>query len=195
MTTPIIIEDYNPGWPERFEEICSRIAPALGDLAARIEHVGSTAVPGLASKPIIDLDILLHAADDLPAVVLKLKALGYKHQGTLGIPGREAFKSAAHDIPHHLYVCLPDGPEYARHIAFRNFLRTHREDAEASCAKQRLQKRNFRPARNVPSFSGRSQPCSHFYSGAFFSYSAGRSHYWRWLRIRLSGCCCCHSGS
>ncbi len=131
MTTPIIIEDYNPGWPERFEEICSRIAPALGDLAARIEHVGSTAVPGLASKPIIDLDILLHAADDLPAVVLKLKALGYKHQGTLGIPGREAFKSAAHDIPHHLYVCLPDGPEYARHIAFRNFLRTHREDAEA----------------------------------------------------------------
>jgi GrpB-like predicted nucleotidyltransferase (UPF0157 family) len=131
MTTPIIIEEYDALWPVQFDTIRSRIASALGTFAAAIEHIGSTAVPGLPAKPIIDLDILLHSTADLPAVISKLKALGYEHQGTLGIPGREAFRAPAHDVPHHLYVCLPGCQEYLRHIAFRDYLRTHPKDADA----------------------------------------------------------------
>ncbi len=131
MTTPIIIEEYDPLWPQQFEAIRSRITPVLGAFAAAIEHIGSTAVPGVPAKPIIDLDILLKSSDDLPLVITKLQALGYESRGTLGIPGRQAFPAPAHDVPHHLYVCLPGSEEYARHIAFRDHLRTHPKEAEA----------------------------------------------------------------
>jgi len=131
MTAPIIIEEYDPVWPQQFETLRSRIAPALGPLAAAIEHVGSTAVPGLAAKPIIDIDVLLRSRDDLAAAIKKLYSLGYLHQGDLGIPGRESFRAPLHDFPHHLYVCLPDYREFDRHIAFRDYLRTHPDDVVA----------------------------------------------------------------
>lgn len=131
MTGPIIIEEYDPFWPRQFEMLRSRIAPIVGPLAKTIEHVGSTAVPGLAAKPIIDVDILLRSADDLPTAIQRLYSLGYLHRGDLGIPGREAFRAPAHDFPHHLYVCLPEYPEFARHIAFRDYLRAHPEDRNA----------------------------------------------------------------
>jgi GrpB-like predicted nucleotidyltransferase (UPF0157 family) len=130
MTTPIIIEEYDPQWPQRFDAIRSRIAPVLGTFAAAIEHIGSTAVPGLAAKPIIDIDVLLKSAKDLPRVITKLKAVGYQHQGTLGVPGRHAFKAPEHDVHHHLYICSTPDTEFFRHIAFRDYLRTHPKDAE-----------------------------------------------------------------
>ncbi len=131
MTAPIIIEEYNPWWPQQFETLRERIAQVLGPLAAAIEHVGSTAVPGLAAKPIIDIDALLRSGDDLPAATQKLFSLGYLHRGDLGVPGREAFRAPLHDVPHHLYACLPHSREFDRHIAFRNHLRTHPEDGQA----------------------------------------------------------------
>ncbi len=130
MIAPIIIEDYDPEWPQQFDAIRSRIASVLGTFAAAIEHIGSTAVPGLPAKPIIDIDILLKSANDLPRVIAKLAAIGYQHQGILGVPGRDAFKAPEHDIHHHLYVCSTPGTEFFRHIAFRDYLRTHPKDAE-----------------------------------------------------------------
>ena len=130
MTAPIIIEEYDPQWPQRFEEIRLHLASVVGTFAAAIEHVGSTAVPGLAAKPIIDVDILLKSATDLPQVITKLAAIGYQHQGTLGVPGRDAFKAPEHDIHHHLYVCSTPDTEFFRHIAFRDYLCTHPKDAE-----------------------------------------------------------------
>jgi GrpB-like predicted nucleotidyltransferase (UPF0157 family) len=125
----VIVEDYDPRWPERFEALRFRIAAVLGATAVTIEHVGSTAVPGLAAKPIIDVDVLLAPAGDLPLVIAKLAFLGYRHQGDLGIAGREAFETLAGDFPHHLYVCLPGNLEYQRHLAFRDHLRVHPLDA------------------------------------------------------------------
>lgn len=143
MTGPIIIEEYNPFWPQQFETLRSRIAPIVGPLATQIEHVGSTAVPGLAAKPIIDVDILLRSSADLPRAIERLYSLGYLHQGDLGIPGREAFRAPAHDFPHHLYVCLPEYGEFARHIAFRDYLRAHPEDAKAYARlKRELEKKS-----------------------------------------------------
>lgn len=131
MRRPIILEDYDPDWPQQFELLRSRIAPVLGLLAAAIEHVGSTAVPGLAAKPIIDIDVLLRSAADLPDAITSLATLGYQHRGDLGISGREAFLRPPGDIPHHLYVCPPEGREFDRHIVFRNQLRSHLDDAKA----------------------------------------------------------------
>jgi GrpB-like predicted nucleotidyltransferase (UPF0157 family) len=131
MSDPIVIEDYDPHWPEQFEVLRAQIAPVLGPLAAAIEHVGSTAVPGLAAKPIIDIDVLLRSAADLPAAITRLATLGYQHRGDLGVPGRDAFLSPANDVAHHLYVCVPECLEYARHITLRNYLRMCPEDARA----------------------------------------------------------------
>src|SRR5579864_8381123 len=131
MSAPIVIEDYDPHWPEQFEVLRARIAPALGPLAAVIEHVGSTAIPGLAAKPIIDIDVLLRSAADLPEAITRLATLGYQHRGDLGVPGREAFRPLPNNVTHHLYVCVPECLEYARHIKFRNHLRMRPEDARA----------------------------------------------------------------
>lgn len=142
MSDPIIIENYNPEWPKQFELLRSRIAPAFGTLAAAIEHVGSTAVPGLAAKPIIDIDVLLHSADDLQEAIQRLGTVGYEHRGDLGIPGREAFRPPTADPPHHLYLHGPDSREYTRHINFRNHLGAHPEDARAyELVKRRLAQR------------------------------------------------------
>ena len=131
MTAPIIVEEYDPLWAEQFEALRSRIAPALGGLAAAIEHVGSTAVAGLAAKPIIDIDVVLRGREDLAAAIKKLDRLGYLHRGDLGIPGRESFRAPPDDVPHHLYLCLPQCREFDRHIAFRDYLRTHPDDVVA----------------------------------------------------------------
>ena len=131
MSEPIIIEDYDPRWPQQFELLRSRIAEALGALAAAIEHVGSTAVPGLAAKPIIDIDVRLRAAADLPEAIARLAALGYQHRGDLGVPGREAFHPPSNQVPHHLYVHGPESREYTRHVTFRNHIRSNPEDAQA----------------------------------------------------------------
>lgn len=95
----------------------------------RVEHIGSTSVPGLAAKPIIDLDVVIADDADLEFVIEKLAAAGYIHEGDLGIPGREAFryKGKTHLMQHHLYVCRESSRELYRHIAFRNFLRSHPE--------------------------------------------------------------------
>ena len=129
MTVPIIIEDYDPSWPRSFEAIRDRIIPAIGEFVTAIEHIGSTSVPGLAAKPIIDIDVLLRSSDGLRVVIAALEGLGYQHQGTLGIPGRDAFVAPSHDVRHHLYVCSPEAPEFQRHIMFRDYLRQHPKDA------------------------------------------------------------------
>jgi GrpB-like predicted nucleotidyltransferase (UPF0157 family) len=127
---PVIVLDYQPSWPELFQSLHKRFADTLGDTAAAIEHVGSTAVPGLAAKPIVDIDVLLAGEAMLPAVIERLAILGYIHQGNLGIPEREAFLTPANDPPHHLYVCPPSSAEFRRHIAFRDYLRAHPKDAK-----------------------------------------------------------------
>lgn len=137
MTEPVIIEDYDPRWPQRFETLRARVSAVLGTLAAAIEHVGSTAVPGLASKPIIDIDVLLQSQTDLQSAIERLAAMGYAYEGDLGIAGREAFRAPASEFRHHLYVCQPNSPAYQQHLAFRDYLRTHPEDA---CAYESLKR-------------------------------------------------------
>ena len=133
MPEPVVICDYDPAWPERYEALRAAVVAALGDVAAAIEHVGSTSVPGLAAKPTIDLVVRMRSHADLPAAIERLARLGYVHEGDLGITGREAFATppgyATHD--HHLYVCAPDWPGFDDQVVFRDHLRSHPSAARA----------------------------------------------------------------
>lgn len=149
MAQPVVIVDYDPAWPEVFAALRDRVTAALGDLAVAVEHVGSTAVPGLAAKPIVDLDVVIPSAADLPAAIARLESLGYAHQGNLGIPGREAFTTPPGTPRHHLYVVTSDSAEYRRHIAFRDYLRAHPETARDYAALKRDAARRCRDDREA----------------------------------------------
>jgi GrpB-like predicted nucleotidyltransferase (UPF0157 family) len=128
--TSVVVVDYDSAWPGVFEEIRARVWPAVSDLANRVEHVGSTAVPGLAAKPVIDIDVVAppHVIRD---TIARLEALGYEHEGDLGVPAREAFR-APPDFPrHHLYLCPEGSVALANHIALREHLRSSPSDARA----------------------------------------------------------------
>ena len=130
MSRSVNIVEYDPGWPEQFGEIRNRIWPCVCDLALGIEHVGSTSVPGLAAKPIIDIDIVIAARGLLPRVDLRLAALGYQHQGNLGIDGRDSFIAPSGPVPHNLYVCLNGSAALRNHLTLRDHLRAHPPDSQ-----------------------------------------------------------------
>jgi len=120
----IIVAPYNPNWKNEFERIKSELVPVLADIIPSIEHVGSTSVPGLYAKPIIDIDIVIEK-ENFSQVVTQLAKIGYHHIGDLGITGREVFKyeNKPHLMEHHLYVCDKNADELKRHISLRDFLR------------------------------------------------------------------------
>jgi GrpB-like predicted nucleotidyltransferase (UPF0157 family) len=117
------IQAYDPAWPTAFLALSARAKEALGNLAITLEHVGSTAVPGLVAKPIIDLDVVVASRADIAEVIRLLATIGYLHEGDLGIAGREAFQSPAVEPAHHLYVVEEGAKELHRHLAFRDALR------------------------------------------------------------------------
>jgi GrpB-like predicted nucleotidyltransferase (UPF0157 family) len=121
----IVVVDNDPKWPETFEQLRSTIWPLVRDVATAVEHVGSTSVPGLAAKPIIDISVVVPAQSDVPAAIERLSTLGYVHQGNLGVEGREAFTSPSTAPLHHLYLCPSDSLALANHLAVRNYLRAH----------------------------------------------------------------------
>ena len=128
-TKKVIVLPYDAAWKSTFEAIRAEIQTALGDLMLGIEHVGSTSVKGMSAKPCIDIDVVIRDYSVFDAVVQKLDAIGYIHEGDLGIKDREAFKYAdkPHLMTHHLYVCPRDSEELHRHIVFRDFLRENPE--------------------------------------------------------------------
>ncbi|HEX5422191.1 MAG TPA: GrpB family protein [Candidatus Acidoferrales bacterium] len=137
----VTMVDYDPEWPTRFRELRDRIAAALGGLAITIEHVGSTSVPNMCAKPIIDLDVVVRS-EDVPAAISAVEALGYRHEGNLGVAGREAFRWVGDFPEHHLYVCPEGSPALERHLLIRDYLRKHPDVAReyAVLKKQLAQK-------------------------------------------------------
>jgi GrpB-like predicted nucleotidyltransferase (UPF0157 family)/cytidylate kinase len=123
-TTPVIVCDYDEAWPELFREIAEPIQGALFDIMVAVEHVGSTAVPGLAAKPVIDVDVVVHSAEEVPVAIERLRELGYVYQGDEGIAGREAFLWPPQSQVHHLYVVVAGSKPLADHIHFRDYLRS-----------------------------------------------------------------------
>ena len=119
----ILVVDYDSIWPLTFATLRAPICEVLRNIAVAVEHVGSTSVPGLAAKPIVDIDVVLPSRAELPATIEKLASLGYAHRGDLGIAEREAFDSPAHLTAHNLYACVQGSVALANHLTLRDHLR------------------------------------------------------------------------
>lgn len=126
----MLIEKYTPDWVNQFNKIKSQLEAALNGLECSIEHVGSTSVPDLDSKPIIDIDIVYQAQPDFEKIQQGLEKIGYYHHGNQGLEGREVFKRSGQLrnevldlILHHLYVCPMHSKALERHLLSRNHLR------------------------------------------------------------------------
>jgi GrpB-like predicted nucleotidyltransferase (UPF0157 family) len=141
VTTDILVSDYDSSWPSWFDTVCERVWPVVEDLAVRIDHVGSTAVPGLAAKPIIDMDIVVASPDDVAPVIERMATIGYRWRGDLGVTGREAFRPPSDDeLPrHHLYVVVENNKAHLDHWLLRDHLR---QDGTARERYGELKKRN-----------------------------------------------------
>ena len=126
-TLRVEVVPYKDEWRADFEKIKSEIVSAVGECIIGVEHVGSTAVVGMAAKPCIDIDVVIADRAMLCRVAEGLSAIGYVHEGDLGIEGREAFcyYDKPHLAKHHLYVCAKDSRELQRHLSFRDFLRSN----------------------------------------------------------------------
>ena len=129
--TVTLVEEYNPIWPDWFEQLKARLESVLNGLPHTVEHVGSTSVPGMIAKPIIDIDIICAPAG-FPAIRDCLATIGYEHVGDQEIPGREVFKISDEALKaslpaHHLYSCENGAQPLIEHLAYRDFMRVHPE--------------------------------------------------------------------
>jgi GrpB-like predicted nucleotidyltransferase (UPF0157 family) len=136
----IVITEYDPEWPMRFEAERERILSALDRTAIRVEHIGSTAVPGLAAKPIVDVLVTVPDPDDEDAFSPPLLETGYELR--VREPGHRMFRTPARDV--HVHVWSNDDPEVSRHLRFRDRLRASAEDRAAYAAlKRELARRDW----------------------------------------------------
>jgi GrpB-like predicted nucleotidyltransferase (UPF0157 family) len=121
----ILVTEYDPDWPVRFERLREEYAGAMaaaGVPVVAIEHVGSTSVPGLAAKPVIDCDIVV-AREDAAAASQVLAGLGFTPEGDLGVPLRWAFREPERLARTHTYVCAEGALSLRNHLAVRDTLR------------------------------------------------------------------------
>ena len=129
-TYPIVIAAYDPGWPAKYEAEERRIREALGDLAVRVEHIGSTAVPGLAAKPVIDIQASLRSLDPEEPYVLPLEAIGYRHRHDDDWEGHDFLEREFEGVrAFNLHAVHAGSREERRHLLFRDFLRSHPDEA------------------------------------------------------------------
>ena len=146
----IVIVRYDPRWPERFAEESARLQAAIGEWAVAIEHVGSTAVPGLGAKPIVDIGVALRSFEDALRCITPLVEQGWVCMGEFGIPGRIFFrKPTDHPEPgqspngvgrtHQVHMYEQNHEQFINHLALREYLRANADAAaEYEALKRRL---------------------------------------------------------
>lgn len=137
----VLVVEHDPAWAGGFAKEVAAIHARLGADRIRLHHIGSTSVPGLMAKPILDLLGEVADLEAIDAASAQFEALGYEVMGELGIPGRRYFRKmdAAGQRTHHLHVFEAGSAHAERHLAFRDYLRTHPEvAADYGALKRRL---------------------------------------------------------
>lgn len=133
--TGVEIVDYDPEWPRRFTRRAAELREILGERARLVEHIGSTSVPGLAAKPVVDIVVGIDDPDDEPAYLPDLVAAGYELRVTE--PGHRALRAGDPDGPVNLHCYAPDDVETRRYLALRDHLRNHPDDRDRYAATKR----------------------------------------------------------
>jgi GrpB-like predicted nucleotidyltransferase (UPF0157 family) len=122
------IREYDPAWPSRFEEERAGLLRLFKGTIAGVEHIGSTAIPGLAAKPIIDVMVGVQELLADERLLSDLRGFGYEYFGEYGIPGRHFFRKGD-PRTHHLHWVRFGGEFWEEHLLFRDYLRAHPEEA------------------------------------------------------------------
>lgn len=133
MSTSVVVVDYDPQWTTSYEEEKERILGAIGDVAVAIEHIGSTAVPGLGAKPIIDIMVAVPVLADAERCTEPLQEIGYEYVPEYNdvIPERRYFhKGPPGARTYHLHMVELTSGFWERHLLFRDSLRVHPEEAQ-----------------------------------------------------------------
>lgn len=131
MNKPVVIVEYNPQWPQLFDAIADQLAACITGIPCSIEHIGSSSIPGLASKDILDIIIVLERRSDFPRLATCLVPLGFAHVGDQEVPGREVFRYDEMYFPNgdpwprvHLYAGAREARTLTDMLRFRDLLRT-----------------------------------------------------------------------
>ena len=125
MVRSMKIVDYSAEWPRLYKRELALLREALGNEIVRAHHIGSTAVPGLAAKPVIDILLEVRSVERLDAFDNAMKGLGYQPRGEFGIPGRRYYPKRGNDRTHHVHAFAVGDPHIEVHLAFRDYLRVH----------------------------------------------------------------------
>ena len=121
---------YDKSWPQKFDIETNILKTTLGNVAVQIHHIGSTAVPGLAAKPIIDILLEVNSLESLDAMNDRMINIGYSPRGELGIPRRRYFSKGGDERTHQIHAFILGDPHVFRHLAFRDYLRGHPDTAK-----------------------------------------------------------------
>jgi GrpB-like predicted nucleotidyltransferase (UPF0157 family) len=122
----IVVVPYDTAWAELYKAEAEKLRAVFGSLLVEIHHIGSTSIPGLAAKPVIDILPLVTEIDPVDALNDDMTALGYIAKGEAGISGRRFFiKPSESERTHHVHTFQVDDPEGTRHLAFRAYLIAH----------------------------------------------------------------------
>lgn len=144
MTRRVEVVPYKPNWRVAFENESKQVAVALGDNVVAVHHIGSTSIPTIYAKPIIDMLVEVREIAKVDEQNSVMQALGYEVMGELGIPGRRFFRkdNEAGIRTHHVHTFEVNSAQVKRHLTFRNYMRVHAEDAQKySELKQELAKK------------------------------------------------------
>lgn len=152
MAREVIIEPYNENWITKFEIEKQMLAGVFGPDALDIQHFGSTSIPGLAAKPVIDILVTVRKIEEVDALNDSMRTIGYTPFGEYGIPGRRYFQKTLPDNPdvhtHHVHVYQSGNPKIEDELLFRDYLR---KNATARRAYQDLKYRLAQQFRLSPS--------------------------------------------
>jgi GrpB-like predicted nucleotidyltransferase (UPF0157 family) len=150
QTRRVHVLPYDPAWRLEFQSVRSALRLVLGRAATAIHHIGSTSVPGLCAKPVIDVLVEVLDLGALDEAAPGLETIGYEARGEHGIPGRRYFSRPAGEGPTVHVHAFPSGSEdVVRHLRFRDHLRSHPEDAAAYGLLKRELARRFSRDRNA----------------------------------------------
>lgn len=144
MTREVRVEAYNKQWPRLFKDEMERILPILKDEIIAAHHIGSTSIPGMWAKPIIDILLEVKDIAKIDDYNNLMNELGYEPRGELGIPGRRYFsRESPVDVrTHHIHAFQSGDHNIERHLAFKEYMIAHPEDARSySELKKRLAKK------------------------------------------------------
>ena len=144
MAQHVTVSDYRAEWPRLYEEERARIAAILQDNGLSIYHIGSTSVPGLAAKPIIDILAVVRSLEAVDAAAQQFAGIGYEYMGEFGIAGRRYLRKGGDERTHQIHIFQADDwDNIGRHLAFREYMRAHAAAREEYAALKKALAQKF----------------------------------------------------